>query len=51
MLSHEFTNTNLQIFTFIPYVTLLKRGIYSALLNLVGLVFTSLHLRKSFQKI
>ena len=50
MLFHEF----MQIFVieFIPYVTLLQRGMYkdSALLNLVGLVCTSLHLRKKFSK-
>ena len=50
MLFHEF----MQIFEieFIPYVTLLKRGMYkdSALLNLVGLVCTSLHLRKNFKR-
>ena len=44
----------MQIFVieFIPYVTLLKGGIYkhSALLNLVGLIWISLHLWKKFSK-
>ena len=44
----------MQIFVieFIPYVTLLKQGMYkdSALLDLVGLVCISIHLRKKFSK-
>ena len=50
MLFHYFMQSF--VIEFIPYVTLLKWGMYkdSALLNLVGLVCTSLHLRKKFSK-